>query len=167
MDEESILDGTEMSNATSSDDKIRRLLLVRTFSGQYVGIKLYANKPKTFENEKARFQWDLSTAKKAMRLRAQLESGRVLPEQVKDWLDFDVPIPEEEEEEHKIYLPKEEVHRRYRMRYEKILHLTSLRFYSYISFIIYAIYASFHMLCYFQMFLYRGRPFAIRCSNKV
>ncbi|XP_076280557.1 JIL-1 anchoring and stabilizing protein isoform X3 [Lasioglossum baleicum] len=90
-----ILEGTVVSSATSSDTP-PRFLLALTFAGEYVGIKLDMDKPKSFESEKARSQWDWSTARNAMKLKAQLESGEVLPEMVKDCLDFNVHVPEEE-----------------------------------------------------------------------
>ncbi|XP_076658594.1 JIL-1 anchoring and stabilizing protein isoform X2 [Halictus rubicundus] len=90
-----ILEGTVVSSTTSSDTP-PRFLLALTFAGEYVGIKLDMDKPKSFESEKARSQWDWSTARNAMKLKAQLESGEILPEQVKDCLDFNVHVPEEE-----------------------------------------------------------------------
>ncbi|XP_043587470.1 PC4 and SFRS1-interacting protein isoform X4 [Bombus pyrosoma] len=60
------------------------------------GIKLDMDKPKSFESDKAQKQWDWSTARNAMKLKAQLESGEILPEQVKDCLDFNVHVPDEE-----------------------------------------------------------------------
>ncbi|XP_020292587.1 PC4 and SFRS1-interacting protein isoform X2 [Pseudomyrmex gracilis] len=95
VDEGPILDGTIVSSTTSSDTS-SRVLLARTFAGEHVGIKLDVNRPKSFESEKARAQWDWSTARNAMKLKAQLESGEILPEQVKDSLDFNVPVPEDE-----------------------------------------------------------------------
>ncbi|XP_015610277.1 PC4 and SFRS1-interacting protein isoform X2 [Cephus cinctus] len=89
------IDGLIVSSNTSSDSD-GRCLLARTFAGEYVGIKLDVNRPKTFESEKARTQWDWTTARNAMKLKSQLESGEILPEQVKDSLDFNVHVPEEE-----------------------------------------------------------------------
>jgi len=81
-----------------------------------VGIKLDVDRPKTFESEKARNQWDWSTATNAMKLKARLESGEILPEQVKDSLDFNVPVPEDE----KRVSTKDGVHRKtYKLRYER------------------------------------------------
>ncbi|XP_076636163.1 JIL-1 anchoring and stabilizing protein isoform X2 [Colletes latitarsis] len=93
--ETSVLEGTVVSCTTSSDTP-GRFLLALTFAGEYVGIKLDMDKPKSFESEKARAQWEWSTARNAMRLKAQLESGEILPEQVKDCLDFNVHVPDEE-----------------------------------------------------------------------
>ncbi|XP_033341488.2 JIL-1 anchoring and stabilizing protein isoform X1 [Megalopta genalis] len=90
-----ILQGTVVSGTTSSDTP-GRFLLALPFAGEYVGIKLDMDKPKSFESEKARSQWEWSTARNAMKLKAQLESGEILPEQVKDCLDFSVHVPEEE-----------------------------------------------------------------------
>jgi len=92
--------------------------LARTFAGEYVGIKLDIDRPKSFESEKARAQWDWSTATKAMKLKAQLESGEMLPERVKDSLDFNVPVPEDE----KRLLTKDgAVHRKtYKLRFDEI-----------------------------------------------
>lgn len=103
-----------MSNTTASSS---RVLLARTFAGEHVGIKLDVNRPKSFESEKARAQWDWTTARNAMKLKAQLESGEILPEQVKDSLDFNVPVPEDEK-----HLTKEgSVHRKtYKLRCEEI-----------------------------------------------
>ncbi|XP_012229688.1 PC4 and SFRS1-interacting protein isoform X2 [Linepithema humile] len=112
--EESILDGTVVSNTAASSS---RVLLARTYSGEHVGIKLDVNRPKSFESEKARAQWDWSTARNAMKLKAQLEVGEILPEQVKDSLDFNVPVPEDEKP-----LTKEgSVHRKtYKLRWLRI-----------------------------------------------
>ncbi|XP_017766042.1 PREDICTED: PC4 and SFRS1-interacting protein isoform X2 [Eufriesea mexicana] len=90
-----ILEGTVVSG-TASSDAPGRFLLALTFAGEYVGIKLDMDKPKSFESEKARAQWEWSTARNAMKLKAQLESGEILPEQVKDCLDFNVHVPDEE-----------------------------------------------------------------------
>ncbi|KOX70856.1 Hepatoma-derived growth factor-like protein 1 [Melipona quadrifasciata] len=95
LDEAPILEGTVVSGTTSSDTP-GRLLLALTFAGEYVGIKLDIDKPKSFESEKAQKLWDWSTARNAMKLKAQLESGEILPEQVKDYLDFNVHVPDEE-----------------------------------------------------------------------
>lgn len=93
--ESSRMESTAVSNPTSSETP-GRLLLARTFAGEYVGIKLDVDRPKSFDNEKARTQWDWTTARNAMKLKGQLESGEILPEQVKDSLDFDVYVPEDE-----------------------------------------------------------------------
>ena len=90
-----ILEGTVVSSTTSSDAP-GRFLLALTFAGEHVGIKLDMDKPKSFESEKARTQWEWTTARSAMKLKAQLESGEILPEQVKDCLDFNVHVPDEE-----------------------------------------------------------------------
>ncbi|XP_012285630.1 PC4 and SFRS1-interacting protein isoform X2 [Orussus abietinus] len=105
-------------SSTTSSDSPGRVLLARTFAGEYVGIKLDVDRPKTFESEKARTQWDWSTARNAMKLKAQLESGEILPEQVKDSLDFNVHVPEFE----KRVLEKDgAVHRKkYRLRWLRI-----------------------------------------------
>ncbi|XP_011640852.1 PC4 and SFRS1-interacting protein isoform X1 [Pogonomyrmex barbatus] len=115
--EGSIIDGTVVSSGTSSDTP-SRVLLARTFAGEHVGIKLDIDRPKSFESEKARSQWDWSTARNAMKLKAQLESGEILPEQVKDSLDFNVPVPEDE----KRLLTKDgAVHRKtYKLRWLRI-----------------------------------------------
>jgi hypothetical protein len=108
-----MLDG--ISSATSSNTP-SRVLLARTFAGEHVGIKLDMDRPKSFESEKARNQWDWSTANNAMKLKARLESGEILPEQVKDSLDFNVPVPEDE----KRVSTKDGVHRKtYKLRYER------------------------------------------------
>ncbi|XP_012151668.1 JIL-1 anchoring and stabilizing protein isoform X3 [Megachile rotundata] len=90
-----ILEGTVVSS-TSSSDTGGRFLLALTFAGEYVGIKLDIDKPKSFESEKARAQWEWSTARNAMKLKGQLESGEILPEQVKDCLDFNIHVPDDE-----------------------------------------------------------------------
>ncbi|RLU25645.1 hypothetical protein DMN91_001802, partial [Ooceraea biroi] len=111
--EGSILDGTVISSAASSDAP-SRVLLARTFAGEHVGIRLDMDRPKTFESERARTQWDWSTARNAMKLKAQLESGEILPEQVKDSLDFNVPVSEDE----KRVSAKDGVHRKtYKLRW--------------------------------------------------
>lgn len=52
-----------------------------------------------------------------MKLKAQLESGEILPEQVKDSLDFNVPVPEDE----KRVSAKDGAHRKkYKLRYARI-----------------------------------------------
>ncbi|XP_053991889.1 PC4 and SFRS1-interacting protein [Hylaeus anthracinus] len=95
VSEAPMLEGTVVSSTASSDTSGRSLLAL-TFAGEYVGIKLDMDKPKSFESEKARTQWEWSTARNAMKLKAQLESGEILPEQVKDCLDFNVHVPDEE-----------------------------------------------------------------------
>lgn len=89
------MEGSAASDPSTSETPIR-LLLARTFAGEYVGIKLDVDRPKSFESEKARTQWDWATARNAMKLKGQLESGEILPEQVKDLLDFNVHVPEDE-----------------------------------------------------------------------
>ncbi|XP_018396837.1 PREDICTED: PC4 and SFRS1-interacting protein [Cyphomyrmex costatus] len=116
-DESSIFDGTVVSSGTSSDTP-SRVLLARTFAGEHVGIKLDIDRPKSFESEKARAQWDWSTARNAMKLKAQLESGEILPEQVKDSLDFNVPVPEDEK---RLMTKDGAVHRKtYKLRWLRI-----------------------------------------------
>ncbi|CAK9831184.1 Hepatoma-derived growth factor [Anthophora retusa] len=95
LGEAPILEGTVVSSTTSSDTP-GRVLLALTFAGEYVGIKLDVDKPKSFESERARAQWEWSTARNAMKLKTQLESGEILPEQVKDCLDLNVHVPDEE-----------------------------------------------------------------------
>ncbi|KAL2729884.1 PC4 and SFRS1-interacting protein isoform X3 [Vespula maculifrons] len=93
--ETSMMEGAMVSNPTSSETPAR-FLLARTFAGEYVGIKLDVGRPKSFDNEKARTQWDWTTARNAMKLKAQLETGEILPEQVKESLDFNIHVPEDE-----------------------------------------------------------------------
>lgn len=83
-----------------------------------MGIKLDIDRPKSFDSEKVRAQWDWTTARNAMKLKAQLESGEILPEQVKDSLDFNVNVPEDE----KRLLAKDgAVHRKtYKLRWLRI-----------------------------------------------
>lgn len=79
------------------------------------------DRPKSFESKEARTRWDWIVARNAMKLKAQLESGEVLPEQVKDSLDFNVVVPEDE----KRLLTKDgAVHRKtYKLRYEEICYI--------------------------------------------
>lgn len=86
-----------------------------------MGIKLDLNRPKTFESKEARTRWDWMVARKAMKLKAQLESGEVLPEHVKDSLDFNISVPEDE----KRLLTKDgAVHRKtYKLRFEEICYI--------------------------------------------
>lgn len=79
------------------------------------------DRPKSFESKEARTRWDWIVARNAMKLKAQLESGEVLPEQVKDSLDFNVVVPEDE----KRLLTKDgAVHRKtYKLRYEEIYYI--------------------------------------------
>ncbi|XP_035718493.1 hepatoma-derived growth factor-related protein 2-like [Vespa mandarinia] len=115
--ETSLMEGTVVSNPTSSETP-GRFLLARTFAGEYVGIKLDVDRPKSFDSEKARTQWDWTTARNAMKLKGQLESGEILPEQVKDSLDFNVYVPEDE----KRLLAKDgAIHRKtYKLRWLRI-----------------------------------------------
>ncbi|XP_012264964.2 PC4 and SFRS1-interacting protein isoform X2 [Athalia rosae] len=88
----------ESFSTTKCAETPNRFLLARTFAGEYVGIKLDVDRPKSFENEDARVQWDRAKAKTAMKLKTQLESGSILPEQVKDALDFNVHVDGDEKE---------------------------------------------------------------------
>lgn len=108
----------ESFSTTKSTDTPGRLLFARTFAGEYVGIKLDVDRPKSFENENARTQWDWTTARNAMKLKAQLESGSILPEQVKDSLDFNVHAPGDE----KKISTKDSVlhHKKYKLRWLRI-----------------------------------------------
>ncbi|XP_029156339.1 hepatoma-derived growth factor-related protein 2 isoform X2 [Nylanderia fulva] len=92
--EASILDGAVTS--TTSSDTSNRVILARTFAGEHVGIKLDKDMPKSFESKEARTRWNWVVARNAMKLKAQLESGEILPEAVKDSLDFNVSVPEDE-----------------------------------------------------------------------
>ncbi|KAL0107954.1 hypothetical protein PUN28_014897 [Cardiocondyla obscurior] len=111
--EDLLLHGTIISGGTCSDPN--SLLVLKTHGGEYVGIKLRTNMPKSFESEEARKQWDISAARDAMKLKEQLESGEILPEQVKD-LEYNVP------EETKRLLAKDgSVHRKtYKLRWLRI-----------------------------------------------
>ena len=80
---------------TTSLETPGRFLLARTFAGENVGIKLDLNRPTFFESEKAQEKWEFFNARNAMKLKAQLESGEIFPEQVKDYLDFNVHVPED------------------------------------------------------------------------
>nr|XP_050852068.1 hepatoma-derived growth factor-related protein 2 isoform X2 [Vespula vulgaris] len=93
--ETSLMEGTTVSNPTSTEIP-GRFLLARTFAGEYVGIKLDVDRPKSFVSESARTQWDWTTARNAMKLKAQLESGEILPEQVKESLHCNIYVPEDE-----------------------------------------------------------------------
>jgi hypothetical protein len=72
------------------------LLLARTRAGVHVGIKLDVDRPNRFESEAARARWDLSVARNAMRLKEQLESGDIATDLIKDSLDFNVHVPEDD-----------------------------------------------------------------------
>lgn len=76
--------------------------------------------PKSFESKEARTRWNWVVARNAMKLKAQLESGEILPEAVKDSLDFNVSVPENENR-----LTKDgAVHRKtYKLRYEEICYI--------------------------------------------
>ena len=86
--EKSFEEGVELPNVPS--EKPGRFLLARTFAGGNVGIKLDLNRPSFFKSEKAQEQWESNNARNAMKLKAQLESGEIFPEQVKELLDFNV-----------------------------------------------------------------------------
>ncbi|XP_066588807.1 PC4 and SFRS1-interacting protein-like isoform X2 [Prorops nasuta] len=115
IDETQLLEGAVVSTST---DTTGRFLLARTFAGEYVGIKLDLDRPKSFETDKARAQWDWSTARNAMKLKAQLESGEILPEQIKEQLDFNVHVPEEEK---KILVKDSEIQqKKFKLRWLRI-----------------------------------------------
>ncbi|XP_015178376.1 PREDICTED: PC4 and SFRS1-interacting protein [Polistes dominula] len=115
--ETSLMEDTVVTNPTYSETS-GRFLLARTFAGEFVGIKLDVDRPKSFDSEKARAQWDWTTARNAMKLKAQLESGEILPEQVKESLDFNVHVPEDEK---RILTKDGAVHRKtYKLRWLRI-----------------------------------------------
>lgn len=88
-------DETIVLPTIESPEKSGRYILAHTFSGENVGIKLDFNRPLSFPSEKAQEQWESANNRRAMKLKAQLESGEIIPEQVKERLDFSVHIPGE------------------------------------------------------------------------
>lgn len=88
--------GESIVDARASPGYSGRLLVARTPDGSPVGIKLDVNRPDRFESEAARARWDLSVARNAMRLKEQLESGDIAIDLIKDSLDFNVHVPEDE-----------------------------------------------------------------------
>ena len=74
------------------------VLLARTLTGVYVGIKLDVDRPKTFDSVKARERWDDTMSRSAEKLKSRIESGDIDIEHVKDILDFDVNVPEDEKQ---------------------------------------------------------------------
>ncbi|XP_032457614.1 PC4 and SFRS1-interacting protein isoform X1 [Nasonia vitripennis] len=83
-------------DARASPGYSGRLLVAHTLDGLPVGIKLDVNRPDRFESEAERARWDLSVARNAMRLKEQLESGDIAIDLIKDSLDFNVHVPEDE-----------------------------------------------------------------------
>lgn len=105
---------TPASNKVSVDsddakvpaEKPSNFLLATTFAGHFVGIKLDVDKPKTFESEEAKARWNWTTAKNAMKLKAQLEKGEVEPESVKHMLYLNITPKEIENSKEGISQPK-------------------------------------------------------------
>lgn len=88
--------GESIVNAGASPGYSGRLLVAHTLDGLPVGIRLDINRPDRFESEAARARWDLSVARNVMRLKEQLESGDIAIDLIKDSLDFNVNVPEDE-----------------------------------------------------------------------
>ncbi|KAF7401199.1 hypothetical protein HZH68_007019 [Vespula germanica] len=110
----SIGETSSAEGSPTSFESPGRLLIARTFTGEYVGIKLDPDRPRLFENDKDRMQWDWTTARKAMKLKTQLESGEILPEQVKESIEMNLDLTEEERR----LLEEDAVHpRTYKLRW--------------------------------------------------
>lgn len=82
---------TPLSNKQSTESS--NYVLTKTFKGDFVGIKLKFGLTDLKVNGE---QWDWSVARDVLKLKTQLESGQVLPEQVKDKLDFSVAVTEDD-----------------------------------------------------------------------
>ncbi|OXU28913.1 hypothetical protein TSAR_006802 [Trichomalopsis sarcophagae] len=94
--DDDMLLGESIVDARASPGYSGRLLVAHTLDGLPVGIKLDVNRPDRFESEAERARWDLSVARNAMRLKEQLESGDIAIDLIKDSLDFNVHVPEDE-----------------------------------------------------------------------
>lgn len=77
--------GSPAINKNATADVLNSSVLARTSTGDYVGIKVSPEKPENTQSE-----W--SSLKNAVKLKKKLESGEILPEEVKDSLDFNVQI---------------------------------------------------------------------------
>lgn len=58
-------------------------LVAFTPKGEEVRLKLNLNKPAVFKSEKARLEWEAKVLEDGKTLKAQIESGKILPESVK------------------------------------------------------------------------------------
>ena len=110
-------ESASVQEARASPGYAGRLLVARTRAGLPVGIKLDVNRPDRFESEAARARWDLSVTRNAMRLKEQLESGDIAPEIIKDSLDFNVHVPEDDRRSHA--KDEVEIQNQLRLRWEQ------------------------------------------------
>uniref|UniRef100_A0A1B6M7W3 PWWP domain-containing protein n=1 Tax=Graphocephala atropunctata TaxID=36148 RepID=A0A1B6M7W3_9HEMI len=87
--------GKQGTKATSASSKTKHdieldadlinesTLVAFTPKGEEVRLKLNLNKPVVFKSEKARLEWEAKVLEDGKTLKAQIESGEVLPEKVK------------------------------------------------------------------------------------
>ncbi|XP_069687792.1 PC4 and SFRS1-interacting protein-like [Periplaneta americana] len=72
------------------------VLTAKTLSGHLVEIKVDQDRPTTFKDEKARKMWDEAVYRNALKLRAQIEKGEFVPEDIKKQIERKVQMKEEE-----------------------------------------------------------------------
>ncbi|XP_075216810.1 uncharacterized protein LOC142322060 [Lycorma delicatula] len=77
------IDSVTISDREVIESMDSDVMIALTPGGQEVKIELNSNKPASFKNEKARLQWHADTLKKAHELKAQIESGKVIPDGVR------------------------------------------------------------------------------------
>jgi len=96
-------DSGKNSNITNNKvDKIieepRKVWVKLKSSGDLVEINLDRDKPERWENNAQKIQWELATARNALKLKEQVEGGKYIPEEVRKKLEGQTDLTEEDKE---------------------------------------------------------------------
>ena len=67
-------------------------------SGDLVEINLDRDKPERWESNTQKIQWELATARNALKFKEQVETGKYIPEEVRKKLEGQTDLTEEEKE---------------------------------------------------------------------
>ncbi|GFG40003.1 hypothetical protein Cfor_12976 [Coptotermes formosanus] len=81
------------------------VLTAKTESGHVLEIRVDQDRPKSFRNEKARRMWDEAVHRNALKLKAQIEAGEFIPEDIKKQIENSKRL----ETEKKIILKKDRI----------------------------------------------------------
>merc|ERR1712029_1085236 len=88
--------------ASKVADKIieepRKVWVKLVASGDLVEINLDRDKPARWESNTQKIQWELATARNALKFKEQVETGKYIPEEVRKKLEGQTDLTEEEKE---------------------------------------------------------------------
>ncbi|RZF41624.1 hypothetical protein LSTR_LSTR000338 [Laodelphax striatellus] len=77
----------EQEMICSVESSNENVVTAKTPAGQEVKIDLNENKPAFFKSDKARLQWHADSLKKALALKTKIESGEIIPKNIKNEME--------------------------------------------------------------------------------